>query len=489
MSRGGDLAEKRLFISFHFQLYQIINMTAEQLIEHVDKLRKEKNYKEIIPLLNDSILEELDNATLYAHRAEAHALLNEPDQAIFYANKSIKINSKLPLSYLSNGIAWNVKKEYNKAIDNLNKAIALDEKYVAAYNIRGNAFLLKKEYDKALDDYNKAIQLNNKYAFAYCNRGIVWNNKNEFDKAIDDSTNAIELDDKFANAYVNRGVAWVGKKEYDKAIDDYNKAISLDNKYNLTYHNRGVAWAAKKEYNKAIDDYDKAISLDDDYANTFFNRGIAYNELGNYVKAIKDYRKYIELTNAFDYRNQVAKSRIEDLQKKLNDIWYKDVSDVIDKIKNFLLFRDLHLTHYTSLSGAKSMILDKSEFRLSEGAYLNDTSEGQELFRYLNYSTVKQINDETVAEVFVERPFIGSFVIDSKHDDLTLWRTYGKEGGAEAKGCALTINKERFISTLKDRTIGVEDKSISVLQLENQFTFYKVVYIRKEEKNRFIIPG
>jgi hypothetical protein len=91
------------------------------------------------------------------------------------------------------------------------------------------------------------------------------------------------------------------------------------------------------------------------------------------------------------------------------------------------------------------MILKNSPLRLSEGTFLNDTSEGRELFNYLSYETTKLNNNDTMAELFIERPFIGSFVSDTKHNDLTLWRMYGKEAQSEAKGCALTIYKTKLL--------------------------------------------
>src|SRR5207253_9129741 len=107
------------------------------------------------------------------------------------------------------------------------------------------------------------------------------------------------------------------------------------------------------------------------------------------------------------------------------------------------------LTHYTSLSVAKIMIIDKSAFRLSEGSYLNDTSEGRELFNYLNLHQISANDQPTFEEYFSEKPFIGSFVPEQLHNDLTLWRMYGKEDNFEAKGCAITIGKEEFLKAIQ----------------------------------------
>ena len=106
----------------------------------------------------------------------------------------------------------------------------------------------------------------------------------------------------------------------------------------------------------------------------------------------------------------------------------------------------------------------------------------------MNFSVVKEKPNETLAETFTEKPFIGSFVTETKHDDLTLWRMYGKEDGVEARGCALTINKDLCLSALKTAVSNTDDPGIS-MQKEEQFTFYKVAYITKDDENEFIIPG
>lgn len=157
-------------------------------------------------------------------------------------------------------------------------------------------------------------------------------------------------------------------------------------------------------------------------------------------------------------------------------------------IKVLLLFQDTCVTHYTGLSVAKVLILDKSKFRLSEGAFLNDTSEGQELFKYLPDIRKSTPKNETVACPFINKPFIGSFVSEKKLDDLTLWRMYGKENKDEARGCALTLDKDKLLESLKESLIadGKTDKSEIK---DGEFNFYRIAYRKEGQEGIFIIPG
>lgn len=65
--------------------------------------------------------------------------------------------------------------------------------------------------------------------------------------------------------------------------------------------------------------------------------------------------------------------------------------------------------------------------------FLNDTSEGTILFDYLDFDTSTHNNCGPNASIFSKKPFIGSFVNQTKNNDLTLWRMYGKENLEEAK--------------------------------------------------------
>ncbi|UHG93361.1 tetratricopeptide repeat protein [Spirosoma oryzicola] len=462
--------------------------TPEQIIRQVEQLLEQNEYQEINTILNDKLLSQYNNALLYAWRAKAYIEVGDLEKVFIYAQKAIDINPKSAVGYFMRGVVWSERKEYDKAIADFNEVIQLDPNIDKAYSNRGLAWSNKGENDKAFADYNEAIRVNSNYTIAYSNRGTIWFRRGEYDKAFADYNKAIELNPRYALAYSNRGSVWVNKKEYTAALADYNKAIELKQDEPDTYFNRGVVWSRTGEYDKALADYSEAIRLEPSYATAYMNKGDLLASRKEYNEAIIYYKRFVELiNNPEDYYHQVALSKIEELKFKIENAWYDELDTIVDNIKQLLLFDDPCLTHYTSLSGAQAMILENSAFRLSEGAFLNDTSEGRELFRYLSFeSTKRAAADETLEELFAERPFIGSFVADNKHNDLTLWRMYGKEAQAEARGCALTVYKTDFIDNIKkkispiDITPGVQPRN------EEQFTFYNVAYLSKET---FIVPG
>jgi tetratricopeptide (TPR) repeat protein len=326
---------------------------------------------------------------------------------------------------------------------------------VHSYNGLGNAYNGLKDYNKAIKYYKKCLQIDEKYSFAYNGLG---------------------------NSYGNL-------KEYVKAVESYHKAIEIDPKFVYPYNNMGIAYNKLKKNDKAIEYYDKAIRIDPLYANAYYNRGSSYKNAEKYLKAISDYKKYIDLTkDKPDYFTSLAKSIVADLNKLIKDPGFSAISELVDDIKKLLLYKEECITHYTSLSVSKKLILEDSLFRLSEGTFLNDTSEGRELYKVIPVikDSVK-IND-TEAKPFSPKPFIGSFVAQTKHDDLTLWRMYGKENSEEAKGCAITIERAKLLEKIKNSLTADTETEISK-KVEEEFSFYRVAYNNKQGQQQFVIPG
>jgi len=328
-----------------------------------------------------------------------------------------------------------------------------------------------------------------KDAELYVWRGNAWYNKTDYNKAITDYTNAIEINSDYELAFYNRGLAYVAIKEYDKAIVDYSIIIKLDSDYKDIYYNdRGIAWKAKKEYNKAIADYTKAIEINPEFANAYYNRGLAKKEKNVDPKEIKqDFEKYLELTiDENEIWAKYAKYYIEDLDDLIEDPELLSIRKSVNDIKDKLLIKEECITHYSSLSVLKSLIFDKSKFRISEGNFMNDPSEGTEFFNFLKYKPYTSCKDGSFFESFSPKPFIGSFVTKEMHNDLNLWRFYGKEEGAEAKGCAITLHMQEFIEDIKNFLSNEEKEARQ--DNESDINFYRVAYLPHGSTN-FYIPS
>ncbi|MDP4201617.1 MAG: tetratricopeptide repeat protein [Bacteroidota bacterium] len=465
--------------------------TPEELLQQAQELYDNKQYQEILELLTDEVLEQYKDGLLYNIRGIVCNDLGLYDNAISNYSNVIELMPDFVDAYNSRGISLKNKGEYDKAIADYTTAIKIMSNNAIAYYNRAISWNYKDENDKAIVDYSKAIVLKPDFVEAYYNRGFSWKNKQEYDKAIIDFGKAIKLKPDYVDAYNNRGLSWKNKGNFDKAIADFDKAIALDCTNVSVYNNRGVTLKNKGEYDKAIADYTKAIALDSNYANAYYNRGNARRKSGKELEeSIKDFEKYLDLTSEKDdVWAKRAKDFIEDVSEKIKDKELAVIGDLVSKIKKLLLITEGCITHYTGLSVLQKLILKEDNlFRISEGSFLNDTSEGTELFNYLKYQLFNCKHDGIIAAPFAPKPFIGSFVAESKHDDLNLWRFYGKEDGVEAQGCAITVKMNDFIAEV-NKTLAKGKKEVDK-KIEDDINFYRVAYWDHEtDKPNFYIPN
>jgi len=329
------------------------------------------------------------------------------------------------------------------------------------YIWRGNALYYKKDYSGAISNYSKVIELNPNSELALYNKGTALASLAKFVKAIADFDKVIELNPDSVSAFVSRGSIRRVMEEYDTAIADYNEAIKIDPDNANAYYNRGL---------------------------TYYIKGLAKKENNVDLKGSKrDFEKYLELTTD---KNEVwtkyAKYYIEYLDDVIEYPKLLPIIKLVFDIKEKLLIQEECVTHYTSFSVLKELILEQSKFRISEGNFMNDPSEGKVFFDFLEEKPYSFRKDGSSAETFSPKPFIGSFVTNDKDDDLNMWRFYGKEEGVEAKGCAITLRTQEFIDDI-DNILSDEEKEAR-LDNEREINFYWVVYL-ESDSTKFYIPS
>lgn len=495
----------------------------EKLLDEVKTLNEQKEYEKVIEKVPEELLTEYENDDLYAEKAQAcfrvgekeqcniladksllinplHAKachykgnyywgLKENSKAIEYYKKAIEINPALAYPYNGLGNVYYALKDLAKAIEYYTKAIELDSENNVAYNNLGAVYYEIKEYQKATDCFKRSILLSPKDSYSYNGLGNVYNQLNEHENAIIWYNRAIEINPKSSYPYNGIGNVHFNKGEYTLAIELYEKAIDLDPNENSAYNNLGLVFQILREYDKAIEFHNKAILIDGGNSMQYYHLALAYELKGNYENAIVNFEKYIRLTNnENDLYTQIAQSKINNLRNNISNPVYKVVNKLVDEIKDILLYKKETVTHYTSFSTAQNLVLKNSRFRLSEGTFLNDTSEGRELFRFLKSSNAEVLGSEmtTVATKFSPKPFIGSFVSGKKHDDLALWRMYGKENKEDGKGCTLTVDRIAFLDAIHNMLSDKSNNNNSG-DKPREFEFYRVAYWDISE-NKFFVP-
>ncbi|GAT63553.1 tetratricopeptide repeat protein [Paludibacter jiangxiensis] len=315
--------------------------------------------------------------------------------------------------------------------------------------------------------------------------------KKQYQEVIDLLTDEVLEQHKEAELYNIRGMALDDQEKYDGAIADYSKTIAINPNLAAAYNNRGLSLYNKGEYEKAIADYDKAIQLNSEYADAYYNQGLAKRESGRELETcIRDFETYLDITpEKNDIWAKRAKDFIIELREKIKDKEVAAIEELTSRIKKLLLTTEGGIAHYTGLSVLRKLILDEDNlFRISEGSFLNDTSEGTELFNYLQYQSFNCKPDGLIAAPFAPKPFIGSFVAEEKYDDLNLWRFYGKEDGVEAQGCAITLKMKDFIEEIN--LLLTKGQTENNRKIEDDINFYRVAYWDHDTTNpNFHIPG
>lgn len=469
---------------------------SKQLCENVENLFNQAKFKEIAKILTDEVLEKEKNANLYAWRAFTnYKLYMDISSIISLSKKAIDIDPYCYKGYYAKALAWESIKEYDKAIEDFSKVIEIEPDSALAYLNRGlslfnikEKFKAKADFNKAIFYFNKSIKSNSNESITYIYRGNAYYYGGNYSEAIKDYKKTIALDPTSLLAYYNKGLACYASKNYEDAIADYNHIIIHNPRYtDDIYIHRGNAYNANKDYPNAIADYSKAIKLNPYNGNAYYSRGLAKKDNKDKLTDIKkDFDRYLELvTDDNEIWTKYAKYYVEDLKERISDKKLSNIVDIVTKIKDVLRINDECITHYTSLSVLKKLILKDSKFRISEGNFMNDPSEGKDFYKFIDYKPYTSCDENSKLERCSHKPFIGSFVTPDRCDDLNMWRFYGKENGVEANGCAINICIQDFIDAIKDYLLNEKKKARQ--NDESDLDIYKVAYF-DDRSTSFYIP-
>ncbi len=460
----------------------------KELFEKVKRLNEDKKYEEVISSLTEKLLEQHQSADLFAEKAQALFRSKQYNESWDVSEKALEIDKNHAKANTYHGYVLNQRKQFEKAIEYYEKATQTDPSFALAFHGMANAHYESKRYELAKDCYIKALELDPNYVYASYGLGAAYYNLREYEKAIEQYEKTIELDPEYSYPYNGLGVIYNIYKEFEKAIVYHKKAKDLDPENALSYNNLGNIYRNLGQFDKAIKEYLTGIELAPNYSLIRYNLGKAYYESKQYEKAIESFEKKIQLSKDDpDYFSSIAQERLEEIKKILDNEDYENINALISRITELLLFEGDDVTHYTGLSTTKALVLQESQFRLSEGTFLNDTAEGKELFDFLPEinSTSRLSNEEQeVKDSFTQKPFIGSFVAETKYNDLALWRMYGKEMHEEAKGCTLTIRRKQLLEDIRSK---LTPEDVAALD-ERELRFYRVAYVNQSNEGSFIIP-
>ena len=195
--------------------------------------------------------------------------------------------------YLSLGLTFRQRRDFEKAIDAYDKALELASEDMRIFRNRGIAKRASGDISGAIADFDQAITLNPEYFEAYGGRGIAKRLSGDHQGAIADFDKVIELNPQSVLAYTNRGRTKRIMGDHQGAIADFDKVIELNPQSVLAYTNRGRTKRIMGDHQGAIAEFDKALELDPEHAQAYRHRGLTKSALGDEAGAIADFDKVI----------------------------------------------------------------------------------------------------------------------------------------------------------------------------------------------------
>ncbi len=190
-----------------------------------------------------------DFARAYANVALTHGIdvqfgWSEPsedllDQSFEYADKALKLDSKLRQVYFALSNLYLISKQHDKAIDASRKAVTLHPNYADGYAQFAQLLIYAGRPRDGLDALGKAMILNPRYAFFYTwIEGHAYMLMGQYDKAISAFEKVIEKNAHFPGAHLTLASLYGNLGKLEEAKWEAAEVLSLRPDFSLAEETR-----------------------------------------------------------------------------------------------------------------------------------------------------------------------------------------------------------------------------------------------------------
>lgn len=418
-------------------------------------------------------------------RALENQKQNNFDQAEFYYNKILEIDSNQFETIFYLGTLYAQTKKFDKAVELLKKGIQINPNIADLYNNLGLIYREKKEFEESIEYFKKAVKVNDGFAIAFSNLALVYKDLKNFKESEKNFLIAIEKTSNNLDFYNNLGVLYKDFSLFEKAENIFKKILNDDPNNLYANLNLGNTFKFQEKIDLAEYHYNKCIEIN----SKFFP---AYNNLmelleitnqnekfKNIIKKAKDLSLNIKIVNLFwgQYLYKIKKYNesincLESIHFEKNEINRErlkylilakayDKLDKTDKAFNyFSKVNEIYLKH-------KSKNIDKNNF-------INPIKEKNNFFEKSEKSNIENVSLNTTdkSPIFlIGFPRSGTTLLD------TILRSLPKIEVIEEKP---TLNL--FLKEL-NKKINLDYKNLGNLSSEDISYFKKLYY---ESLNKFI---
>lgn len=162
--------------------------------------------------------------------------------------------------------------------------------------------------------YQEAINLEPKNPLFYIEIGKIKARLKKFDEARQNFDKALALAPHLPFAKIQIALLLEQEGRQAEAISEFEKLVLEFPENSEIYFHLGRLYYNKDELEKAVEKFQQAIFLFPDYSNARFMLALALEKKGEISRAIEE----MEIVLKLNPENQVVKSKIEELKRKLN---------------------------------------------------------------------------------------------------------------------------------------------------------------------------
>jgi tetratricopeptide (TPR) repeat protein len=278
--------------------------------------------------INQKILDNPDDATLYNDRAKLYLKYKQYEDAISDAKRAIRIDSMNAQFYLTEADIFFASNETRNAKDVLELVVKKFPENTEGLLKLGELYYFVKQYENAFAKINQALKMNESLAKAYFLKGSIYKEIGDTVKAVSSLITAIEQDNQNYGAFLELGIIYASQgnplaleyynnalrikpnstealyakakllqdiNKLDEAVLVYKFIVKQDSSHVASLYNLGAIEFANNNINQAMDYFTQAIQFNPTYAEAYFARGACYQELKDKNNAYSDYNMCLQL--------------------------------------------------------------------------------------------------------------------------------------------------------------------------------------------------
>lgn len=270
----------------------------ESYITEAQQTLEQGKLAQAIPLLEQAIRSDPENASTYILLARIQVFTGDYDAAIQNAEDALLLSSNNSMAYAVRGWALGLNGTYLDGEASLQEAISIDPNNGMAYAFLGEILTYQlmqgqggiNTLDQAVDASRNAVALAPNTLETHRTRGLILEYTGNYDEAIFNYQQAILINENISDLHISLGRVYYAIGDYANATEEYNRANTLNPSDPLPDFYISRAYATTGDYTNAIQYANLAVK--DAPTNPTFqaNLGVMYYRQKDYANAIPPLR-------------------------------------------------------------------------------------------------------------------------------------------------------------------------------------------------------